>query len=208
MCAPHRLGCAFTVLALFAIAPTAASITYSYDKLDRLTQVIYDDGAIISYTYDDAGNRLTQVVSLDSDGDGVRFAAAGNPCTGGQSSACEDNCPAVANANQADLNADAEGNACDPDDDGDGLLDAHETNTGIYVSPTDTGSNPLNAYSDADGFSDGAEVAAGSNPNDPGSIPGSPIPVPTLGLIGTAVLLVLLVVLAPFTRRRMRARRG
>ncbi|MBY0401242.1 fibronectin type III domain-containing protein, partial [Myxococcota bacterium] len=58
-----------------------------------------------------------------------------------------------------------------PDADGDGILNIHETNTGIYVSPSDTGSNPLDADSDDDGFNDGAEVSGGSNPNDAQSFP-------------------------------------
>lgn len=64
-----------------------------------------------------------------------------------------------------------------PDADGDGIPNEHETNTGVYVSPTDTGSNPLDADSDDDGFSDGAEVAAGSNPNDAQSFPDGVAPV-------------------------------
>lgn len=39
-----------------------ALITYRYDELGRLTEVIYGDGATIRYTYDAAGNRLTQRV--------------------------------------------------------------------------------------------------------------------------------------------------
>lgn len=57
------------------------------------------------------------------------------------------------------------------DSDGDGLLDAHETNTGAYVAPTNTGSDPFSADSDGDGVADGVEVARGSNPNDAGSQP-------------------------------------
>ena len=43
------------------------TITYGYDELDRLTEVCYVSGctgsglAGITYTYDDVGNRLTQV---------------------------------------------------------------------------------------------------------------------------------------------------
>ena len=44
------------------------------------------------------------------------------------------------------------------DSDGDGLSDSVETNTGTYVSPTDTGTDPNNADTDGDGVSDGAEV--------------------------------------------------
>lgn len=44
------------------------------------------------------------------------------------------------------------------DTDGDGLDDAVETNTGIYVSAADTGTDPNNRDSDADGLTDGQEV--------------------------------------------------
>jgi subtilisin family serine protease len=49
------------------------------------------------------------------------------------------------------------------DRDGDGLVDADEVN--LY------GTDPLVADTDGDGFSDGAEVAAGSDPKDPSSVP-------------------------------------
>ena len=58
-----------------------------------------------------------------------------------------------------------------PDTDGDGLADLVETNTGIFVSSTDTGSKPNVADSDGDTFSDGIEVAFGSDPNVAGSFP-------------------------------------
>jgi len=82
------------------------------------------------------------------------------------------------------------------DSDGDGLTDNVETNTGIYVSPADTGTdpgipdtdgdgltdgdevshptnptNPTLRDSDGDGFGDGAEISAGKNPNDPADRP-------------------------------------
>src|SRR3990170_6791398 len=37
----------------------AATITYTYDSLNRLTRVDYGNGYTIEYTYDAAGNRLT-----------------------------------------------------------------------------------------------------------------------------------------------------
>ncbi|MCP4640045.1 MAG: hypothetical protein GY851_06420, partial [bacterium] len=52
------------------------------------------------------------------------------------------------------------------DSDGDGLTDAVEKNTGTYVSPTDTGTDPLDPDSDTDGMWDGWEVANGLDPND------------------------------------------
>ena len=81
---------------------------------------------------------------FDDDGDSV-----GNVC---------DNCPAVANPGQENADGDSFGNVCDDDDDNDGLLDVVETNTGIFVSANDTGTNPLIADTDGDGLSDGDEV--------------------------------------------------
>jgi hypothetical protein len=58
----------------------------------------------------------------------------------------------------------------DGDLDNDGLADGVETDTGIFVSASDTGSDPLVADTDGDGYSDGDEVNASnlpyqSNPN-------------------------------------------
>ena len=53
-----------------------------------------------------------------------------------------------------------------PDSDGDTLSDGVETNTGIFVGPTDTGSDPTLLDTDGDTFNDDLEVAKGSDPND------------------------------------------
>lgn len=53
------------------------------------------------------------------------------------------------------------------DTDGDGLSDAVETATGVYVSANDTGSSPLRADTDGDGLSDFAEVTAVQLKTDP-----------------------------------------
>ncbi len=75
------------------------------------------------------------------------------------------------------------------DRDLDTLLDGHETDTGTFVSPTNTGSSPANADTDGDGFDDGVEVAAGSDPNDPFSVPGFQVPlVPFWGVPLLALL--------------------
>jgi ELWxxDGT repeat protein len=89
-------------------------------------------------------------------------------------------------------------NAVDPDDDGDGLLDAVETDTGTYVSPSDTGSDPLDPDTDDDGFADGDEVAAGWDPNDPDSPAAA---VPLLPGWGVALLAGLLAAGASSGRR-------
>jgi hypothetical protein len=82
------------------------------------------------------------------------------------------------------------------DSDGDGLPDSVETNTGVYIDPADTGTdpdlpdtdgdgltdgdevnhptnptNPTLRDSDGDGFGDGAELGVGKNPNDPSDRP-------------------------------------
>lgn len=48
--------------------------------------------------------------------------------------------------------------SCHIDSDQDGIMDCYETNTGVYVSPTDTGTDPTNPDTDGDGLSDGDEV--------------------------------------------------
>lgn len=53
-----------------------------------------------------------------------------------------------------------------PDSDSDGLGDDVETNTDVYNSPADTGSDPDDPDSDGDGLLDGEEVLThGTNPN-------------------------------------------
>jgi hypothetical protein len=60
----------------------------------------------------------------------------------------------------------------DSDDDNDGVPDISETNTGIFISSSDTGTDPLKADSDDDGFNDGVEVGTGTDPLDITSYPG------------------------------------
>lgn len=48
--------------------------------------------------------------------------------------------------------------------DNDGLRDAVETNTGVYVSPSDSGTNPAVADTDGDSLPDGMELNLGTSP--------------------------------------------
>lgn len=64
------LRCIIAVLG-FLSAGYCAGITFSYDSLNRLTQVTYANGSTISYTYDAAGNRLTYSGISTNGGDTV-----------------------------------------------------------------------------------------------------------------------------------------
>jgi DNA-binding beta-propeller fold protein YncE len=78
------------------------------------------------------------------------------------------------------------------DRDEDGLLDGFETDTGTYVSPTNTGTSPAADDSDGDFVDDASEIAAGTDPTDPLSFPGAPevpaLPQPALAALAAAVL--------------------
>ena len=56
------------------------------------------------------------------------------------------------------------------DTDNDGLSDLVETDTRIFLSPSNTGSNPLATDTDGDTYADRLEVVRGSNPNIASSI--------------------------------------
>lgn len=100
-----------------------------------------------------------------------------------------------------DVDGDGLASWLDDDDDGDGLLDPVETNTGVFVGASDTGTSAIDADTDGDGLSDGDEVAGGSDPNDAND-PGPP----AIPLAGGWVYLALAGALA-WTARGARGRR-
>ena len=141
----------------------------------------------------------------DMDGDGV-----GNICDVCISDAADDSdgdgsCDAVdlCTGDDATGDHDADGfcGDVDADDDGDGLLDVYETNSGSFEDVQNTGTNPLSADTDGDGFDDGIEVGAGTDPNDETSMPAEGVGVPAFG---TAARILLLLSFAGFGGIRLR----
>lgn len=51
------------ILPLFCLGPVFAA-SYSYDGLNRVTQVTHADGTVTQYTYDSAGNRTSKTTTL------------------------------------------------------------------------------------------------------------------------------------------------
>jgi hypothetical protein len=54
--------CVFTSLPLVTQAQ-AGNVSYVHDELNRLRQAIYDDGKVITYTYDKVGNRRVKEIA-------------------------------------------------------------------------------------------------------------------------------------------------
>ena len=73
----------------------------------------------------------------DGDHDGQY---ADHPCTGGQTTNCDDNCPGVPNAKQADRDGDAVGDSCDncPTVFNPNQFDTDRDGTGDACDPTPT----------------------------------------------------------------------
>lgn len=86
-----------------------------------------------------------------------------------------DNCPLLPNPAQTDTDGDAEGNACDQDDDNDGVFDEIDDFPTDATETTDTDGdgigNNADLDDDNDGFSDEVEISKGSDPLDPASQP-------------------------------------
>ena len=81
--------------------------------------------------------------SLDSDGDGIANV--------------EDNCAAIANADQADFDEDGLGDVCDPDDDNDGAYDSQDYRPQDAARYLDLDGDGLAIHEDSDNDADGIE---------------------------------------------------
>jgi hypothetical protein len=122
----------------YGIRISASSTLLATIQSDRITDYpVYEH-------WDELNVHTAPGLTWDTDVDGVMQA--------------NDNCPDLANSDQADFDVDGEGDACDADMDDDDLSNIDEA-----IAGTD----PLNPDSDDDGVDDGTEVAAGMNPLDP-----------------------------------------
>ena len=117
-------------------------------------------GALTYVGYIRYGEFLNLPVSsmiFDSDGDGVEDHL--------------DNCPSVPNPDQTDTDEDRAGNACDPDDDNDGMPDDWEIAHFLDPLVNDADDDP-----DEDGYTNLEEYLADTDPRNPKSHPAEPRP--------------------------------
>lgn len=122
--------------------------------LDRDGDTIADEH---EGTADLDGDGLANLDDLDSDGDGIPDEGEAGDASLGT--------PPV------DTDGDGIPDFLDIDSDGDGVLDRHEVLGPDGIPDTGDESSPVLADTDGDGYSDGGEFAAGSNPAHPGSRP-------------------------------------
>lgn len=124
----------------------------------------YPDGE----TWETVGIHAIQIVNraIDSDSDGMpdwwEFRYALKPNSNADASTDPDG-DGLTNGQEYTRNTDPK----KADTDGDGLTDKVETNTGLWVSVTDTGTNPLLSDTDGDTIPDGEEVTTLPQPTNP-----------------------------------------
>jgi hypothetical protein len=145
-------------------------IELSSTELNPFLWVISEDGSIVEVD-DDSGDNFDARLEIELPA-GTHVILTNSLSEGGQGGYTlsntifldfdndtiddsSDNCPNVFNTDQDDNDDDAKGDACDIDDDNDGLTDSEEDILGT---------NPLLADSDGDGLSDFDEISAGRNP--------------------------------------------
>lgn len=93
-----------------------------------------------------------QKMSVDEDADGVANEI--------------DNCPEIANSDQLDTDGDSTGNACDVDDDNDGVLDVSDAFALDEAESVDTDNDGLGNAADPDDDNDGVADDADAFPLD------------------------------------------
>ena len=128
------------------------TLTYMHVALQRVTR---DEALAASTALGEAPVEVFAAMTFDELDRVQNWPASDMDADGAGNRA--DNCATAANADQADLDGDAQGDVCDADQDGDGLSDAAEADFGTNARSTD---------SDGDGVGDKADAcprAAGDN---------------------------------------------
>lgn len=147
------------------------------------TQVLDTSETIATFGEDESGElylagfgsgRLYKITDgADTDGDGVQdtvdnCVSTPNPGQENADANFIDLSPPKAYDDRTLVNSDEAGDACDTDDDNDGLTDAQETSGSACGGSVTL---PTNADSDGDLFVDGAECQFGDDPNSIASMP-------------------------------------
>ena len=125
----------FLLALLFGATFSFAGVSYTYDSRGRLETATYDDGYVVEYAYDMAGNRLSEKDS-DNDGllDGEEDVNHNGSLDGGET------------------------DPCDPDSDDDGITDGYEVQYGLDPTPRwfsslpDRRAKPARKLPDPEGF--------------------------------------------------------
>jgi hypothetical protein len=192
-----KTGCTPATSSTVSIPPAVTDLDIPLTCADADGDGVKDWRETNSGVYLSAANTGGSPADADSDddgaSDGVEMAAGSNPVDPDTDDDTindgPDNCVLVANTSQVngdrnfvdltppkandDLtwpNSDAMGDACDSDDDNDGIADAAET-AGAPCAAASAATEPLLRDSDGDRALDGPECALNTDPNDPGSRP-------------------------------------
>ena len=126
----------------------------------------------ITGTVDDVMTGTYTVTATHSSGATETFSFSIDSLLDTDGDALPDDLPSTYNP----ANPPTSGLIADDDDDGDGLLDSVETDTGFYINGQNTGTDPLDPDTDGDGICDGPNAVppvciAGPDPSPNGNTP-------------------------------------